>query len=100
MIYLFVREEKIIKENKKKKDDETNRRHRIGKNLDNVRNDTKLGSLRGIREARFIQCSSDEDIQVGDMLVSAVSGEYFHVTKISYEIVGNTKTSMQAYFLH
>ena len=71
-----------------------------GETFDHVRNDTKLGSLRGIREARFIQCSSDEDIEVGDMLVSAVSGEYFHVTKISYEIVGNTKTSMQAYFLH
>lgn len=71
----------------------------FGETFDHVRNNAKLGSLRGIRETRFIQCSSNEDIQVGDMLVSAVSGEYFHITKISYEIVGDTKTSMQAYFL-
>lgn len=70
-----------------------------GETFDHVRNDTKLGSLLGIREARFIQCSSDEDIQVGDMLVSAASGEYFHITKISYEIIDDIKTSIQAYFL-
>lgn len=83
-----------------KKDFDTTFLSSFGEKFDHLRNNTNLGSLRGIREARFIQCSSDEDIQVGDMLVSAVSGEYFHVTKISYEIVGNTKTSMQAYFLH
>ena len=71
----------------------------FGENFDHLRNNTKLDSLRGIREARFIQCSSDEDIQVGDMLVSAASGEYFHITKISYEIIDDIKTSIQAYFL-
>ena len=81
-----------------KKDFDTTFLSSFGENFDHLRNNTKLGSLRGIREARFIQCSSDEDIQVGDMLVSAVSGEYFHVTKISYEIMGNIKTSIQAYF--
>ena len=79
-----------------KKDFDTTFLSSFGENFDHIRNNTKLGSLRGIREARFIQCSSDEDIQV---LVSVVFGEYFHVTKISYEIVGNIKTSIQAYFL-
>lgn len=26
-------------------------------------------------------------------------GEYFHITKISYEIIDDIKTSIQAYFL-
>ena len=71
----------------------------FGETFKHVRNDVTLGTIRVIRDKKYIECSSDEDIQPGDMLVSVATEDYFYITNVSYEVVNNVKTSMYAYFL-